>query len=283
VNVARKYIEAAGHGLFWIFILSTINIQWGANWFDQSIRPQSPAPLSLILFILYFYVHTYFIIPRYFSLQEWKKYVLVTATLFVLPECIRMIGYHFMFPDLNVESLLFHRDSFIFGAPGIAFMAFNASLLYGLGRLWILNQKRVSEAQDLTLEKSPAQPYEHNQPIDTSESEALMSRMASIMREHAPHLNPELSLRDLAEAVDSTEKKVSYVLNHHVHLNFYEYVNQFRVETFKKEILKPENRTLSIIGVAMNCGFPSKSSFYRAFKSLEGTSPSEYLKKAAIK
>jgi AraC-like DNA-binding protein len=92
------------------------------------------------------------------------------------------------------------------------------------------------------------------------------------------YLDPELKLRDVAKAIESTEKKVSYLINQYLKSSFYELINRYRVEKFKTEIANPENENLSIVGVAFNCGFPSKSSFYRAFKSNVSMSPSEYLK-----
>ena len=92
------------------------------------------------------------------------------------------------------------------------------------------------------------------------------------------YLNPELTLRDLADKVGSTEKKLSYLINQNLKTNYYELINTYRVEKFKTEVAKSENKSLSLVGLALNCGFPSKSSFYRAFKSKVAMSPSEYVK-----
>ena len=122
-------------------------------------------------------------------------------------------------------------------------------------------------------------PYEDTILLTDTEVEQLGRRLHQQLNKNELFLNADLTLRDVAEALDSTEKKVSYLLNQKLQTTFYELINTYRVEKFKSEVVKPQNKNLSILGIALNCGFPSKSSFYRAFKSHVAMSPSEYIKK----
>ena len=270
-------VEIALHLIFWIFILSSVNVDWNGDWFDKSIRPKSPAPHLVLILPIYFYINAFILIPKYFSLNKWKQYALYASILFFLPELIRIGIYLLQDDNQSIESLLFNRDSFIFGAPSAFFIALNASFIYRLTIDWLSNKDQIAGTNSSKTTK-PAIPYENNALLDDNEAEGLKQTLEQKMTSDALYLNPKLSLRELAESVMSTEKKISYLINQHMDSNYYEWINSYRIERFKKEITKPANKNLSIVGVALNCGFPSKSSFYRAFKSENGVSPSQYLK-----
>ena len=257
--------------------MSAINVDWSSDWFDQSIRPRTPAPLSVLILPIYFYVNAFILIPKYFSLKNWKQYILFAFLLFFLPELIRIGFYALRDGSGSFESLLFNRDSFIFGSPSVFFLSLNASFLYRFTVDWLRNNRKENSAEPVSSKKVAA-PYENNELLNAEEAAKLKQALEQKMIAESLYLNPELSLRQLATALGSTEKKVSYLINQHMNSNFYEWVNGYRVEKFKEEIAKPENKNLSIVGTALNCGFPSKSSFYRAFKAEVGSSPSQYLK-----
>jgi len=273
----KNKIEITLHILFWIFILLSINVNWNSDWFDQSIRPNTPAPLSVLIFPIYFYINAFVLIPKYFSLKNWKQYALYASLLFFLPELLRMGFYLLKDGGQSFEALLFDRDSLIFGAPSFFFIALNTSFIYRFAIDWLTRKDQDPSTNTTEIDKA-AIPYENNALLDQDKAEELKKALEGKMEAESLYLNPELTLRELAESVSSTEKKISYLINQHMDSNFYEWVNRYRTERFKKEIEKPENKALSIVGVALNCGFPSKSSFYRAFKSEAGVSPSQYLK-----
>ncbi|HDR04981.1 MAG TPA: AraC family transcriptional regulator [Candidatus Marinimicrobia bacterium] len=69
-------------------------------------------------------------------------------------------------------------------------------------------------------------------------------------------------------------EKVSELLNQKMNQNFFDFINKLRIEEFKKRRQYPEFDHLSILGLALECGFNSKAAFYRAYKKFEGGSPS---------
>ncbi|MEM6803057.1 MAG: helix-turn-helix domain-containing protein, partial [Bacteroidota bacterium] len=79
--------------------------------------------------------------------------------------------------------------------------------------------------------------------------------------------------------LDTTDKKLSYLLNQQLATNFYEYINKHRIAHFKQALSDKKNSNYSLLGLAYDAGFKSKSSFYRIFKKETGMSPSAYLKK----
>lgn len=280
-NLHISKIELAIHAVVLLFYFTSINVEWTANWFDRSIRLRIPAPLSVLIFPIYFYVNAFLLIPRYLSTRKWKWYAFFAFLLFVLPELIRCSWTTLTFGKLPFADELFSRDSFLFGAPSPFFFALNASFLYRFARDWFINKSKIAELESQTQQQTskPPTPYENTTLLEKEEANQLHTALLLQLEEKQVFLNPELTLRELAETIQTSEKKLSYLLNQNLDTNFYELLNKYRVEKFKTTATDPKNQNLSIVGIALNCGFPSKSSFYRAFKTNVGTSPSAYLKK----
>jgi len=97
------------------------------------------------------------------------------------------------------------------------------------------------------------------------------------MEEKQPYLDPEITISRLSELLDVRVEFLSEVLNSRLNQNFFDFINRYRVEEFKIQSILKANSHLSIMGIAYNCGFNSKASFYRAFKKFEGISPTAYI------
>ena len=90
------------------------------------------------------------------------------------------------------------------------------------------------------------------------------------------YLDPGLNLNKLAANLGISAKTISTVLNQHMNTNFNDFVNGYRVEEFKERIKQPEMNQLTIVGVALECGFNSQATFQRTFKQFTGHSPSTF-------
>ncbi|MBO0343288.1 MAG: helix-turn-helix domain-containing protein [Bacteroidota bacterium] len=112
---------------------------------------------------------------------------------------------------------------------------------------------------------------------DSAHNPKWASKITKVMESKKPYLDPELDLTKLSELADLNPKQVSHTINRSFSKNFYEYVNGFRVEEFKQLAAKPENKKLTLLGLAFECGFKSKSTFNDAFKKITGKTPSQYV------
>ena len=102
--------------------------------------------------------------------------------------------------------------------------------------------------------------------------------VSEIEREHL-YKNPKLTLSDLANRLDTTPKLVSQIVNTGFNLNFNDFVNRFRVEAVKNQLQKGKQKDLTLLAIALECGFNSKSTFNRAFKKSTSLSPKGYIEK----
>jgi AraC-like DNA-binding protein len=92
-----------------------------------------------------------------------------------------------------------------------------------------------------------------------------------------PYLNPELSLQELADKLEVKRHSLSSVINQMHNKNFYEFINQYRIEEVKSMLTNPENKHLKFISIAYDSGFNSKASFNRIFKQTTNMTPSQYM------
>ena len=93
--------------------------------------------------------------------------------------------------------------------------------------------------------------------------------------------NAGLTLRGLAEELDLHPNELSRIINTGTGKNFNDFINAYRVKEVMRKIQDPAYGHITLLGIAFDCGFNSKTTFNRTFKQLTGKSPAEY--KSAIK
>lgn len=114
--------------------------------------------------------------------------------------------------------------------------------------------------------------------LDEGATLERVDKLALFVETERPFLNPTLSLRSLAEQIEIHPNQLSWLLNESIGKNFNEYINSHRIAHFKKLILDPSNSHISIIGLAYESGFNSKTVFNTTFKKIIGMTPKEYQK-----
>jgi len=70
--------------------------------------------------------------------------------------------------------------------------------------------------------------------------------------------------------------QLSRVINEHFGRNFFDFINGYRVAEVKRKILDPAYAHFSLLGIAFESGFNSKSAFNRVFKKITGQTPSQF-------
>lgn len=114
--------------------------------------------------------------------------------------------------------------------------------------------------------------------IKTEQDIRKFTQIKEKIRERELFINPKLNLRSLAKDLDVKEKELSRLINACGNINFYQLINEFRIEKFKQLLESPKALQFTLLGLAIKSGFSSKSTFYTAFKKLEGMSPKQYEK-----
>ncbi len=118
---------------------------------------------------------------------------------------------------------------------------------------------------------------DNNQFLEDPVNIELNERLIRYMNNEKPYLNPELSLPELADSLATSRNQLSGVINRFHEVNFYEFVNHYRVEEVKRLMQDERNKNYKLISLAYDAGFNSKASFFRIFKQLTKMTPAEYL------
>jgi AraC-like DNA-binding protein len=160
-----------------------------------------------------------------------------------------------------------------------------AILVYGIGYMALRQPEVFTVAtgewrvQRPTAESAPpagASPRYERSGLGEREAAALEARLLDLMDRDHPYRNSELTLADLAERLQTSPHKLSEVLNAQLGQTFYEFVNGYRVREVQRRLADDTTRNLTLLSLALDAGFASKSTFNAAFKKHTGRTPSDY-------
>lgn len=114
--------------------------------------------------------------------------------------------------------------------------------------------------------------------LKEADAEKYVSKIRHLMSKEKPYLDANLSLPELATKLNIPSHHLSRLINEQFNVNFFDFVNQYRVNEVKSRMGNPEFENLTLLGIAFDSGFNTKSAFNRVFKKITGLTPSEYKK-----
>ena len=132
------------------------------------------------------------------------------------------------------------------------------------------NYNPASEFSDTTA----PQPKKPEQRLSSSLAVALQLKLEQKMSDMMLFKQPELNLTGLSEQMELSSHQLSELLNSHMNVSFYDYINQLRIDSAKEILVKSPQKP--IVDIAFDCGFNSKSTFYSSFKKYCGMTPRDF-------
>lgn len=114
--------------------------------------------------------------------------------------------------------------------------------------------------------------------LKDEDAEVYIEKLLAFMEKEKPYLDAEMTIQDLSAKINISKHHLTQILNNNLGKNFFTFVNEFRIEEVKRKLADPTFDHLTILGIAFDCGFNSKSSFNNIFKQYTGSTPSEYKK-----
>ena len=118
--------------------------------------------------------------------------------------------------------------------------------------------------------------------LNPEQAEIIYSNLVNFLMTNKTFTEPEITLGSLAKDLNINPNHLSQVINTYEEKSFYDFINFKRIEEFKRIAVLPKNQNYTLLSLAYECGFNSKTSFNRNFKRVTGLSPSKYLLKANI-
>jgi AraC-like DNA-binding protein len=167
--------------------------------------------------------------------------------------------------SVTVIHHIFHMFSMVFCTDGLFLSLSVFVILIGY---FGLKQKVIFTSEDLMVAEvdTKIQTKYSGSRLSDSEAKQYTEMLTDYMKSAKPYLNPDLSLPRLATELNISNHYLSQVINEQFNLNFFDFVNGYRVEAFKEKVKDPEFRHFTLLGIAFECGFNSKSAFNRIFK-----------------
>ncbi len=176
--------------------------------------------------------------------------------------------------SVTVIHHIFHMFSMVFCTDGLFLSLSVFVILIGY---FGLKQKVIFADNNVVIAESPVSHGRYSaSKLSASDAMKYSEDISSYMVSTKPYLNPDLTLPQLASELNLTVHLLSCVINEEFELNFFDFVNRYRVEAVKEKIADPAFSNFSLLGIAFECGFNSKSAFNRVFKKETGLTPSQY-------
>ena len=163
--------------------------------------------------------------------------------------------------------------------PEYIFYSILIVLIFYIGYFGIKHENIFINSPVLENEKRiSTEKYKHSG-VSGDEAAQMYSNLLHYMEKEKPYLHPKLSLSELARQLKLSTNQLSQIINQQAGVNFYDFVNKYRVEEFFR--IADKNKNFSLLALALDAGFNSKSSFNNIFKNQKGLTPSQYLAKKA--
>jgi AraC-like DNA-binding protein len=116
-----------------------------------------------------------------------------------------------------------------------------------------------------------------SQRLSLEKINAMKESLERLMSTDKVFVKNKLTLSALSEMMAVKSNDLSWLLNESYSSTFYDFINQYRVNEFLNKVADDEHLKHTILGLAMDCGFNTKSTFNKAFKKTTGITPSEYI------
>lgn len=237
-----------------------------------------------IMYLFMGYILFYFIFKSYQAIRKYKKNVLQIYSyhdnidllwlrrliVYFLVICISTILLSILFFYTNI-SLAF--TDFIYYVMLVAFVFLLAYWGYQQGNIF-----QFEKQEENFITKDEKESLQTNNFRATGKLSNEAKKLEKIMNQEKPFLNPTLSIHDLSQIINIPAHQLSKIIHKEFGKNFFEFVNEYRINQFKDYIKLPKYKNYTILGIALECGFNSKSAFNRIFKEYTGQTPGEFKK-----
>ncbi|MFP5142195.1 two-component regulator propeller domain-containing protein [Bacteroides xylanisolvens] len=177
-------------------------------------------------------------------------------------------------------SVSVHKSYFTFVMILLVIVVIGALMVYFYGKIRSL-QKRMKEERlilgSVVRQQNKAKEIQATLPEEKVGD--IMDELLDYMKREKPYLNSKLSISEVASQLGCTELELSQLLNSHMKVNFANFINVYRVKEIKLRLTQENLSKYTLKALSEQCGFNSKTTFYRVFKNVTGMPPMEYCKK----
>lgn len=182
----------------------------------------------------------------------------------------------FILGGIKILAGLLPFDPYVMTFVFITFFSFAYSF-YAVRQPEILNFPVPLDDEDDTNGSSTAERYARSG-LRPQQAEEYLTRLLKIMDEEKLYLDGDLTINDLAVKTGIPRHYITEVLNEKYGRNFFSFVNEYRIREALSRMNDPKYQHYTLLAIAYDAGFNSKSTFNSFFKAYTGKTPSAYRK-----
>jgi AraC-like DNA-binding protein len=186
------------------------------------------------------------------------------------------VGYIviFILGGIGIIAGLIPFDPYILTFIFIAFFSFAYSF-YAIRQPEMLDYPVVATTENDNVAQTGAEKYVKSG-LRKEQAEEYLTILLNYMDDEKPYLDGDLTIHDLSQKTGIPRHHITEVLNEKYSRNFFTFVNEYRVREVISRINDPKYQRYTILAIAFDAGFNSKSTFNTIFKTYTGNTPSEY-------
>ena len=136
--------------------------------------------------------------------------------------------------------------------------------------------EEAASGEDQEAPRIGASPSYSRSGLSAARAVAISQRLDAFMQEEKPYMEADLTIETLARQIGVPRHYLTQVINERHEKNFFHFINEYRIEAVKDALRSPDHADRTLIEIAFDSGFSSKSTFNAAFKQFTGMTPSQY-------
>jgi len=180
----------------------------------------------------------------------------------------------FILGGIDILSGLLHFDPYVLTFFLISFFSFAYSF-YAIRQPEILDYPAVNPEEDTNSMANGTSRYARSGLRD-EQAEEYLTTLLKYMDDEKPYINGDLTIADLSSRTGIPRHYITEVLNEKHGRNFFSFVNEYRVREVISRLKDPRYQHYTILAIAFDSGFNSKSTFNTFFKAYTGKTPSDF-------
>lgn len=132
------------------------------------------------------------------------------------------------------------------------------------------------DVEEIEIEEEIVKEKSKTSSLPSEVKESHIEKLYKHMETERPYLNPELTVQDLSKQLNIPRHHLTEILNNDIGKNFFNFINEYRVKEVQKRLLDSKYEHLTIVAIAFESGFNSKSTFNSIFKQYTDQTPTQW-------
>jgi AraC-like DNA-binding protein len=242
-----------------------------------------PFLVFMMIYFFYYIYRTYKTLKKYkntilhvYSYREnvdlfWlRKLVILFSGIILLVFPMGLFSYFFLHSSIFAD--FFFYLMLVLFVFLLGFWGYQQGQVFNLNNGFNLNET-IEKTEIIEPIKIPVFSFETQKQFKKEAAE--LERLMAIKK---PYLESTLTIHDLSRLINLPPYLLSKIINKEFRCNFFEFINKYRITEFKEKVISGQHKNLTILALALECGFNSKSAFNRIFKDSTGITPSDFIK-----